>query len=206
MTFGREKRKMERGEEATDAEIGDDIIFILSDARKRLHSDNFLSETCPNKGDGFPWKKVQWYKADINYHDLENLYLFWDGIAWGEGRTPPRRLSQGTKEFMGMEGNIYKPNFEHISDILNKRDSYRAEHLDLDPKRKGEMRRYLILVAQNFTSPFMILDGNHRAIAGLWWSSARAVVPEPPQPEPPLAAAAPAGGRGAEAPRAGGTA
>jgi hypothetical protein len=33
---------------------------------------------------------------------------------------------------------------------------------------------------------------------------ARAVVPEPPQPEPPLAAAAPAGGRGAEAPRAGG--
>ncbi|HEY5869130.1 MAG TPA: hypothetical protein VI542_26790 [Candidatus Tectomicrobia bacterium] len=158
---------MEQREKATNAEVGE-IIFTLSDARKRLHSDNFLNETCPGKGDGFPWSKIKWYKANTNHQDLENLYLFWNGVAWGEGDTPPRRLKQGTKEFMDMNGNIYKPNFEHISDILNKRDSYRAGHQDQDSK--GGKRRFLILVARNFNdSPFMILDGNHRAVAGLWW-------------------------------------
>ena len=63
---------MEQREKATNAEVGE-IIFTLAEARKRLHSDNFLSETCPNKGDGFPWTNVEWYKANINHQDLEDL-------------------------------------------------------------------------------------------------------------------------------------
>ena len=56
---------MKQREEATEAEIGNDIIFTLADARKRPYSDNFL--------DGFPWKRVRWYKEDLEGHDLENL-------------------------------------------------------------------------------------------------------------------------------------
>ena len=105
---------------------------------------------------------IQWYRIEkLTTYDLENVYLFWDGTAWGEGSTLPRRLKQGTETFRAMVGNIYQPNFEHMTDILKARDRYRAGY--------EEQETFLILIAQNFNGPFLILDGNHRAVAGLWW-------------------------------------
>lgn len=130
------------------------IAFTLSDARKRPYSSDFLNS--------FPWTSIQWYTANINSDELKNFYLFWDGTAWGQGPTPPRRLLQGTQDFMKMAGDFSKPNFEHFIDILKWRDRYRCGYNDERP--------FLILVSSGVDGPFMILDGNHRAVAGVWWA------------------------------------
>ena len=59
----------------TNKDVGH-LIFTLADARKRPQSENFL--------EGFPWLTVIWYKVEeLAVPEFENLYLFWDGVAWG---------------------------------------------------------------------------------------------------------------------------
>ena len=78
----------------TNKDVGH-LIFTLAEARKRPQSENFL--------EGFPWLSVIWYKVeDLAVLEFENLYLFWDGVAWGNKEELPRRLKQGTKDFMDM--------------------------------------------------------------------------------------------------------
>ena len=78
--------------------------------------------------------------------EFENLYLFWDGVAWGHKEELPRRLKEGTKDFMDMVAdNIGMPHFGHMWYILEQRDVYRAGPTDDKP--------FLIVVARD-TRPF----------------------------------------------------
>jgi hypothetical protein len=137
----------------TNKDVGH-LIFTLAEARKRPQSENFL--------EGFPWLSVIWYKVEeLAVPEFENLYLFWDGVAWGNKEELPRRLKQGTKDFMDMVAdNIGRPHFGHMQAILEQRDVYRAGPTDDKP--------FLIVVARDTQGPFMILDGNHRAVAAQW--------------------------------------
>jgi hypothetical protein len=130
------------------------ILFTLAEARKRPQSADFL--------EGFPWLSVTWYKVEqLDVAEFEHLYLCWDGVAWGKPGELPRRLKDGTQEFMDLVAeNIGKPHFGHMRDILEQRDVYRAGHADEKP--------FLIIVARDVQGPFMILDGNHRAVAAQW--------------------------------------
>lgn len=139
---------------AQDGEVWQ-IIRTLYDATQRRNSENFLN--------GFPWATVFWHLATFEKEDFEELFLFWDGSAWGESSNiPPRRLKEGTRRFMSFVGDISKPNFEHFVDILRWRDHFRSGR---------EMPGKLIIVGEGerLKGRFMILDGNHRAVAALWW-------------------------------------
>jgi hypothetical protein len=94
----------------TNKDVGH-LIFTLADARKRPQSENFL--------EGFPWLTVIWYKVEeLAVPEFENLYLFWDGMAWGHKEELPRRLKEGTKDFMDMVAdNIGRPHFGHMQAI-----------------------------------------------------------------------------------------
>ena len=60
----------------TNKDVGH-LIFTLADARKRPQSENFL-EGVPlaHRSYGTRWKSCA-------VPEFENLYLFWDGVAWG---------------------------------------------------------------------------------------------------------------------------
>ena len=130
------------------------ILFTLADARKRPQDADFL--------EGFPWLSVTWYKVEqLEVAEFEHLYLVWDGVAWGKPGELPRRLKAGTKEFMDLVAeNIGRPHFGHMTAILEQRDVYRAGQTDAKP--------FLIVVARDVQGPFMILEGNHRAVAAQW--------------------------------------
>ena len=131
------------------------ILFTLADARKRPQRADFL--------EGFPWLSVTWYKVEmLEVAEFEHLYLCWDGVAWGKPGELPRRLKDGTQEFMDMGAeHIARPHFGYLQDILEQRDLYRAGHAD-------EKKPFLIVVARDVQGPFMILEGNHRAVAAQW--------------------------------------
>ena len=139
----------------TNRDVGR-ILFTLADARKRPQHDDFL--------EGFPWLSMTWYKVEkLAVSEFENLYLCWDGVAWGNKEELPRRLKQGTKDFMDLVADdIGRPHFGHMQAILEQRDVYRAGHTDDKP--------FLIVVARDTEGPCMILDGNHRAVAAQWWA------------------------------------
>jgi hypothetical protein len=132
------------------------ILFTLADARKRLQRDDFL--------EGFPWLSMTWYKVEkLAVAELEALYLCWDGVAWGSKEELPRQLKQGTKDFMDLVADhIGRPHFGHMQAILEQRDVYRAGQTDDKP--------FLIVVARDTEGPWMILHGNHRAVAAQWWA------------------------------------
>lgn len=134
------------------------IIKTLCAATERPHSESFLAR--------FPWTSTTWRLAEFENDDLENLFLFWDGSAWGEDpKKPPRRLKQGVKDFMAFAGDITKPNYQHYVEILKLRDDFRTGY-------KLTRHPELIVIGDNHgpNSSFMILDGNHRAVAALWWA------------------------------------
>ena len=138
---------------ATDNDVGR-IVFTLAEARKRPRSEDFLN--------GFPWTSVCWYTVEaLGIAELEQLFLFWDGSAWGESvARPPRRLRQGAEDFARVAGDIRTPNIDHLVDILRHRDRYRTG--------AWTDETFLIAIGHNEHSPLMILDGNHRAVAALW--------------------------------------
>ncbi len=139
----------------TNRDVGR-ILFTLADARKGPQRDDFL--------EGFPWLSMTWYKVEkLAVSEFEDLYLCWDGVAWGNKEELPRRLKQGTKDFMDLVADdIGRPHFGHMQAILEQRDVYRAGHTDDKP--------FLIVVARDTEGPWMILDGNHRAVAAQWWA------------------------------------
>lgn len=130
------------------------ILFTLAEARQRPQNADFL--------EGFPWLSVIWHKVEqLDVAEFEHLYLLWDGVAWGKPGELPRRLKEGTQEFMDMVAeNIGRPHFGHLRDILEQRDAYRAGQTDAKP--------FLIVVARDVQGPFLLLDGNHRAVAAQW--------------------------------------
>jgi hypothetical protein len=153
-----------------------EVRCTLNKAKERNYSGDFL-DPCPlNEGNGFPWPSVSWYKVDgLEIAEFEKLYLFWDGVAWGdEGQ--PRQLKRGVEDFKRIAPDIvsiechilkskysYRPNYTHIVDIWKRLHQPRVEV----PKGK---KPWLILVRQTQRrgSPLMILDGNHRAVTALW--------------------------------------
>ena len=130
------------------------ILFTLAEARKPPQSADFL--------EGFPWLSVTWYKVEkLDVAEFAHLYLCWDGVVWGKPGALPRQLKEGTQEFMDMVAeNIGRPHFGHLRAILDHHDSYRTGQIDDKP--------FLIVVARDVQGPFMILDGNHRAVAAQW--------------------------------------
>jgi hypothetical protein len=134
------------------------ILFTLAEARKPPQSADFL--------EGFPWLSVTWYKVEqLDVAEFEHLYLSWEGGGvWGTPGALPRQLKAGAQELMEMvTENIGRPHFGHLRDILGQRDVYRAGHADAKP--------FLIVVARDVQGPFMILDGNHRAVAAQWYAT-----------------------------------
>ena len=132
------------------------VIYILCEARKRPHSGDFLKR--------FPWTSIKWYMVELEDSDLENLFLFWDGTAWGEsGQIPPRTLHYGVEDFRRIASDTLKPNHDHFVDILRCRDRYRAGESQTEEP-------FLILAGVDDRYPLLIIDGNHRAVAALWWA------------------------------------
>ena len=140
----------------TNKDVGH-IIFTLAEARKRPQSEHFL--------EGFPWLSITWYKVEkLQVSEFENLYLLWDGVAWGQQDALPRRLKQGTNDFVDLVADHRgRPHFGHMQAILEQRDGYRAGQTDDKP--------FLIVVARDTQGPFLLLDGNHRAVAAQWWTT-----------------------------------
>jgi hypothetical protein len=130
------------------------ILLTLAEARKRTQHGEFF--------EGFPWLSVTWYKVEtLEVAEFEHLYLCWDGMVWGTPGALPRQLKDGTQAFMDLVAeNIGRPHFGHLRDILEQRDVYRAGQTDEKP--------FLIIVARDVQGPFMILEGNHRAVAAQW--------------------------------------
>ncbi len=139
-------------EPATD----NDIRWItdeLENGKKRPQSADFL--------DSFPWGTVSWFRAVLEYAELENLFLFWDGSAWGMPSPLPRTLRDGVITFTQIA--LQQPNNVHLNQIqawLKRCETGELQHNE----------PILILGGQDQQSPLMILDGNHRAVAALWWS------------------------------------
>jgi hypothetical protein len=135
---------------ATDDEIGG-ILKELCQATQRPESSGFLS--------GFPWTSTEWFQARLEEGDFGDLFLFWYAEAWDEKDIPScRTLRAGLDSFREMHKKC--PNYwtDHLREILKKRTCHNRE-----PEEP-----FLILVASNKRGPFMILDGNHRAVAILW--------------------------------------
>ncbi len=133
------------------------IIRTLYRAMERLNSGDFL--------DGFPWTDATWHQVSLERPDFEKLYLFWDGIAWGD-KKGQRTLATGVEDFQRMSSQIVDATglcLTHLLEILGKRDAYRV-----GTRQSGDSS--LILVDQGESTPGMILDGNHRAVASLWWT------------------------------------
>lgn len=105
---------------ATDTDLLEAIIPTLVEARKRYKSSDFLNT--------FPWISTKWYKVhDLEFANIESLYVFWDGSAWGERVILPRTLKQGANDFRKIATDISNPNYspyiniEHLTDIIKHR-------------------------------------------------------------------------------------
>ena len=140
-----------RLESATENDIRG-ITEELERAKQRPQSGDFL--------EGFPWETVKWSRAVLEYAEFENLFLFWDGSAWGIPSPLPRTLRDGVIAFAQIASQ--QPNNIHLGQI----------QAWLQKCKTGELRHnepLFILGGQDEHSRLLILDGNHRAAAVLWW-------------------------------------
>lgn len=142
-----------RLEPATNNEIRR-ITKELEFGKSRPKSSDFL--------EGFPWGSVAWHKVILELAEFENLFLFWTGSAWGETtHMPPRRLKDGVRAFRHIDSQ--KSSNLHLEEV--KRWVTKCQ---TGTFRFGEP--FLILGGQDQHSRLLILDGNHRAAAVLWWT------------------------------------
>jgi|SRR5579859_4399817 len=132
-------------------------IFVELDKQSHLPlSGDFLL--------GFPTTSVSWHKAELDIQEFENLYLFWDGSAWGQNyNEPPRTLKEGVPAFQQIDGDATQPDNNHLKQIKSCLEKLRAREFETD-------RPFLILAGDATSKHFIILDGNHRAAAAYWWS------------------------------------
>jgi len=138
---------------ATSSEIAC-ILREVENAKRRYQSADFL--------DGFPWGSVRWYRADLEHTELENLFLFWDGSAWGESpQILPRRLKDGVKAFVQIENDPRQASNVHLNQIKSWLEKCEAGGI---PNEQPS----LILGGVDQGSRLIILDGNHRVSADLW--------------------------------------
>ncbi len=136
----------------------DDAEWItnkLEKGKERPKSGDFL--------DGFPWKSVNWYKASLEYNEFEDLFLFWNGLAWGESSHQSRRLKDGARDFIRIANDPHYVDNVHLNEITNLSRKFRDGSFH-------NTERFLILGGLSQSSRLIILDGNHRAAASLWWA------------------------------------
>ena len=128
------------------------IRKILQQATRRERSQDFL--------DGFPWESTCWFQASLGEGEVESLYLFWDGMAWNEPNTPSLRTVRA-----GLDGfrRMYRERPEHWTCHLNEIRDKLGKHAWTSLEEP-----FPILIATSTRGPFIILDGNHRAVAALW--------------------------------------
>ena len=132
------------------------ILHELECAKERTDSSDFLV--------GFPLENTIWYSCKLEYNELESLFLFWDGNAWGEDVSiPPRRLDEGVLAFMQIANESSQPNNVHLNQIKDWLNKYEESEIQ-------NTESFLILGGLDEKSPLLILDGNHRASAALWWA------------------------------------
>lgn len=135
-----------------------EIKKVLTEAKSVTYSENFL--------DDFPFQSTEWFNCNLNKESLGNLYLFWDGCAWGESKdVPPRMLKVGVEDFKRIAGDPNKENPHHLQNILKNMKKYTKTGNSL--KGSGECP---ILISIDKAKPLLILDGNHRFVA-YWWKS-----------------------------------
>ena len=133
---------------ATITEINE-IHATLHRATERPNSRNFL--------EGFPWTSTEWFLAELEKGDFESFLLFWDNSAWKQSSSDRyRRLDTGLKDFIKDKEQDPNQWNGHLREILDKRTWPASGHI------------YLVLIGANTIGPFMIIDGNHRAVATLW--------------------------------------
>lgn len=134
------------------------IKDVLEKAKKRKDSRYFL--------DGFSFKSTKWFSSKLNETELGDLFLFWDGSAWGEyGDKRQRTLKDGVKEFIAIDKDSSRTKTDQFNDIKKM----------LKNKPAGEMPNsdsFPIIVGLDKSSPLLILDGNHR-LSTLWWANLR---------------------------------
>jgi hypothetical protein len=131
------------------------ITLELENSKKRPKSGDFL--------DGFPWKSVTWHKATLEYNEFENLYLFWSGSAWEKVR-PPHKLKDGVMAFIQLDKDESHLANVHLIQIHDWLKRYEAGIVHSN-------QPFLILAGLHSNSRLIILDGNHRAAAALWWAT-----------------------------------
>lgn len=144
---------------ATENEI-EIIRKVLKQAKSVSYSGNFL--------DGFPCKSIKWFECDLKGTDLGELYLFWDGKAWGRnGNVLPRTLRAGVKDFKQIADNPNRENPDHLQKVLDfmEQDNMAGNSL----RGNGEIP---ILVSVDKDHPLLILDGNHRLVT-YWWKNSK---------------------------------
>ena len=150
-----EIRHLMRCYPATELQIKG-ILHTLESSREKTDSSDFLN--------GFPWEHTNWYSCQLEYSNVESLFLFWDGTAWGESLDkPPRRLDEGASCFIRITSDPIQSNNTHLKRIKYWLKKYEA----------GEIlnsEHFLILAGLNENSPLLILDGNHRLSAAMWWA------------------------------------
>jgi len=140
---------------ATLSEI-ERILIELENAKKRYKSADFL--------DGFPRESVKWYSTDLECTQLENLFLFWDGSAWGESpHELPRRLKDGVEAFARIENDPGESDNAHLNKVKSLLQKWEAGEIRND-------KAFLILGGIDQDARMIILDGNHRVSAALWWA------------------------------------
>lgn len=134
------------------------IRKVLKEAKEKPYSKDFL--------DDFPYDTTKWFKCDLRGTNLGDLYLFWDGCAWGESsKVPPRRLEAGVVDFKRIEDNPNQNNPYHLQKIIKYMKSNNKAGNSLSGS--GE---YPILVSVDKDKPLLILDGNHRLVT-YWWKN-----------------------------------
>ncbi len=140
---------------ATQVEIGW-IRNQLESATRRPKSGDFL--------DGFPKDAVRWFRADLEVGDFGNLFLFWDGVAWGEETSSQlRRLPQGVEDFRRLAADPSDKSLPHLVEIQK-----RVVEIQTGQFRSSEP--YLVMAGEDANGRMIILDGNHRAAAAFWWA------------------------------------
>ncbi len=134
------------------------ILCVLCEAQKVPSSENFL--------DNFPFDSIKWFECDLKGTDLGELYLFWDGKAWGRnGNVLPRTLRAGVKDFRQIADKHNQENPPHLERII--------EYMKKNKKAGNSLRgsgTSPILVSIDEYHPLLILDGNHRLVT-YWWKN-----------------------------------
>ena len=139
---------------ATDVEISW-IVNELELSKKRPKSGDFL--------EGFPWESIRWWKATLEDEEFENLFFFWDGIAWGKSSHLSYTLKDGVLVFSQISNTPAGLRNVHLDQINGWLEKYRNKTFQNNDT-------FLILGGLDQNSSLMILDGNHRAAAALWWA------------------------------------